>query len=140
MPDFDSPWKEALERYFPSSWPSSSPPRTPTSTGSGAMSFSTKSCSRSPAMPSLAGGSWTSSLGFGGTMVKRNLVLIHIEVQGQSEAEFAERMFVYNYRLYDRYRRPVVSLAVLGDEGAQLLDQVRLHFGIAHLIQAVQEQ
>ncbi|MDV2998172.1 MAG: hypothetical protein N4J56_007877 [Chroococcidiopsis sp. SAG 2025] len=27
-----------------------------------------------------------------------------------------ERMYVYNYRIYDRYKRTVVSLAVLGDE------------------------
>jgi len=43
-------------------------------------------------------------------------VLVHVEVQGQPQAEFAERMYVYNYRLYDRYRRPVASLAVLADE------------------------
>ena len=43
-------------------------------------------------------------------------LLIHIEVQGASEADFSERMYVYNYRTYDRYRRPVASLAVLTDE------------------------
>lgn len=43
-------------------------------------------------------------------------VLIHIEVQGQPEADFAERMFVYHYRVFDRYRRQPVSLAVLADE------------------------
>jgi hypothetical protein len=43
-------------------------------------------------------------------------LLIHIEVQGRREKAFPERMFVYCYRIYDRYRRPVVSLAVLCDE------------------------
>src|SRR5581483_10552032 len=43
-------------------------------------------------------------------------VLIHIEVQTQRDDEFTERMFVYHYRLYDRHRRPVVSLAVLADD------------------------
>jgi hypothetical protein len=43
-------------------------------------------------------------------------VLIHIEVQSQREAVFAERMFRYSARIFDRERRPVVSLAVLGDE------------------------
>ncbi len=43
-------------------------------------------------------------------------LLVHIEVQGQRERAFAERMFVYNYRIYDLHRRPVVSLAVLCDE------------------------
>jgi hypothetical protein len=45
-------------------------------------------------------------------------VLVHIEVQSQEETGFAERMYVYNYRLFDRYRRRVASLAVLGDEQA----------------------
>jgi hypothetical protein len=43
-------------------------------------------------------------------------ILIHVEVQSQRQEEFAERMFVYHYRIYDRFRQPVVSLAVLGDE------------------------
>src|SRR5262249_5202591 len=43
-------------------------------------------------------------------------LLIHIEVQGEPERAFPERMFVYSYRIYDRYRRPVVSLAVLCDD------------------------
>ncbi len=45
-------------------------------------------------------------------------VLAHIEVQNQEDAEFAQRMFVYYYRLFDRYARQVASLAVLGDERA----------------------
>lgn len=46
-------------------------------------------------------------------------VLIHIEVQSQQESGFAERMFVYFYRLYDRFKRQVVSIAVLADERAR---------------------
>lgn len=43
-------------------------------------------------------------------------VLAHVEVQGQERPDFAKRMFVYNYRIFDRYDRPVASLAVLSDE------------------------
>lgn len=43
-------------------------------------------------------------------------VLIHVEVQSQYDSDFPHRMYVYNYRLFDRYNREVVSLAVLGDE------------------------
>ena len=46
-------------------------------------------------------------------------VLIHIEVQGQVDAGFAKRMYTYNYRLFDRYDKPVASLAVLADEGRE---------------------
>jgi hypothetical protein len=43
-------------------------------------------------------------------------VLIHLEVQGPVETGFAKRIFTYHYRLIDRYDRPIVSLAVLGDK------------------------
>lgn len=43
-------------------------------------------------------------------------ILVHVEVQSQTQAEFPRRMFVYYYRLLDRYNRGVASLAVLGDE------------------------
>jgi hypothetical protein len=43
-------------------------------------------------------------------------VLIHVEVQSQRETSFAERMFSYHARIFDRERLPVVSLAVLGDD------------------------
>jgi len=38
-----------------------------------------------------------------------------IEVQGRRDSDFAKRMFTYNYRLFDRYARPIASLAVLAD-------------------------
>jgi hypothetical protein len=43
-------------------------------------------------------------------------VLVHVEVQTTREAEFPRRMYVYNYRVFDRYNRPVASLAVLADD------------------------
>ncbi|MCD1652493.1 DUF4351 domain-containing protein [Halomonas meridiana] len=42
-------------------------------------------------------------------------VLIHVEVQGEPEDAFAERMYTYQYRLRDRYGIDVVSIAVLAD-------------------------
>jgi hypothetical protein len=42
-------------------------------------------------------------------------VLIHIEVQGQHETAFAERMYVYNSHLYHYHKREVNSLVVLAD-------------------------
>src|SRR5258708_29475805 len=43
-------------------------------------------------------------------------VLIHVEVQTTRDAELPRRMYVYNYRVFDRYNRPVASLAVLADD------------------------
>jgi hypothetical protein len=70
-------------------------------------------------------------------------VLVHLEVQGWRDTDFAERMFVYHYRIYDRYRRPVASMALLADDsrswrpaefGWSLLGcTMRLDFPIAKL-------
>ncbi len=43
-------------------------------------------------------------------------LLIHIEIQGYEQDEFPERMFVYNYRAFDKFQQEVVSLALLTDE------------------------
>ncbi|MCP4399253.1 MAG: cytosolic protein, partial [bacterium] len=45
-------------------------------------------------------------------------VLIHVEVQAQRQSSFPQRMYVYNYRIYDLYQRPVASFGVLADEHA----------------------
>jgi len=42
-------------------------------------------------------------------------LLIHIEVQGYQEENFSERIYIYNYRIFDRYRKEVISLALLTD-------------------------
>jgi hypothetical protein len=42
--------------------------------------------------------------------------LIHIEIQSQYEENFPQRMYIYNYRAFDLYQKPVISLAILGDE------------------------
>jgi hypothetical protein len=43
-------------------------------------------------------------------------VYVHVEVQGHRETEFSERIYVYNYRIFDRYKRPVASFVVFCDE------------------------
>lgn len=43
-------------------------------------------------------------------------VLVHIEVQGKRERRFAERMFVYHYRIFDSFGQKVISMAILTDD------------------------
>jgi len=43
-------------------------------------------------------------------------ILIHVEVQSQYDTNFPRRMYIYNYRAFDLYQKPVLSLAILGDE------------------------
>jgi hypothetical protein len=42
-------------------------------------------------------------------------LLVHIQSQRQYDPTLSERLFRYHTRLYDRYQRQVVCLAVLGD-------------------------
>jgi hypothetical protein len=43
-------------------------------------------------------------------------VMIHIEVQSDKDRDFPRRMYIYNYRIFDKSYRPVTSLAILADE------------------------
>lgn len=40
----------------------------------------------------------------------------HVEVQGKAEKKFSERVYIYNYRIFDKYHKKVISLVVLTDE------------------------
>ncbi len=39
-------------------------------------------------------------------------ILVHLEPQSYREEEFAERMFIYAARLYEKHRKPIVPIAV----------------------------
>ena len=45
-------------------------------------------------------------------------LLIHTEIQAAREKKFSERMFLYNLRIFDIFRRPATSLAILCDTNA----------------------
>ena len=44
-------------------------------------------------------------------------VLIHVEVQGHTDHDFAKRMFQYYYRILDKYDKPITAFAVFADTG-----------------------
>ncbi|WP_159467753.1 hypothetical protein [Dyadobacter sp. 3J3] len=46
---------------------------------------------------------------------KEEWVLVHIEVQGYNDKDFAKRMFTYFYRILDKYGRPVTAIAIFTD-------------------------
>nr|WP_293840530.1 hypothetical protein [uncultured Arsenicibacter sp.] len=46
---------------------------------------------------------------------KEEWILIHIEVQGYRDTDFARRMFTYFYRILDKHGKPVTSIAVFTD-------------------------
>jgi hypothetical protein len=116
MSDFDSPWKDALELFFPAFLAFFFPrvhAKVDWSRGYEALDKELQQIAREAEVGRrYADKLFKVWLEDG----QETWVLIHVEVQSQRDEEFTERMFVYHYRLYDRHRRPVVSLAVLADE------------------------
>ena len=113
--DYDSPWKEVLERYFPAFLAWFFPVAHAAIAWEQGHHFLDKELQKVVRDAKL-GRRWADKLvqvttHDGG----KDWLLVHIEVQGQREIDFAQRMFSYNYRLFDRYARPVISLAVLGE-------------------------
>lgn len=43
-------------------------------------------------------------------------VLVHIEVQGYRDPNFAKRMFAYYYRILDKYDKPISAFAILTND------------------------
>lgn len=42
-------------------------------------------------------------------------ILLHLEIQNERDPFFDERLFVYHYRIFDKTREPVITLALLTD-------------------------
>ncbi len=47
---------------------------------------------------------------------EKAFVLIHLEIQGAQDKDFAERMYRYYYRIDDRHQKPLMSVAILTDK------------------------
>jgi Domain of unknown function (DUF4351) len=113
--DQDTPWKDMLEEYFPEFMSFFLPDVHAAIDWSRTPAFLDKEL-QSVAVDAEFGRRYADKLvrvwRIGGDEF---WVLIHVEVQGRKEQTFAERMFVYHYRIFDRYRCPILSLAVLSD-------------------------
>ena len=116
--DYDSPWKEALEGYFPEFLALFFPDIHEGIDWSRQHEFLDKELQQIVRDAEI-GRRYADKLAKVWTLAGRETwVLIHVEVQGQSEPDFDKRMYVYNYRLFDRYQVDVVSLAVLADSSS----------------------
>ncbi len=113
---FDSPWKEIVETYLPDFMAFFFPSAHPQIDWERGFEF-LDSEFRQVVRDAELGKRFVDKL------VKLYLIdgeetwiLIHLYFQSQFVSNFAERIYVYNYRIYDRYRCKVASFIVLGDE------------------------
>ena len=114
--EYDSPWKQVLAAYFPDFMAFFFPDAHQGIDWSRPHEFLDKELEQAVLDASLGQREVDKLVKVWRPGGEEAWVLIHVEVQSQQERDFGERMYVYNYRLYDHHRRPVVSLAVLGDQ------------------------
>ena len=113
--DYDSPWKDIIERYFPAFLAFFFPALNNAVDWSRGYDFLDKELQKLLRQAKLG-------RRLADKLVKVYLksgqpafVYIHIEVQGQYDSRFPERMFVYHYRIFDRYHQQIISVAILTD-------------------------
>jgi len=116
---YDSPWKEAIEHYFPEFMAFYFPD------AYAVIDWSKEYCFLDQELRALV-----PEAELGNSVVDKlvqvqllhgeeSWLYIHVEVQSTRQKEFAKRMFIYNYRIFDRYNTPVASFAVLADRHRQ---------------------
>lgn len=113
--DSDSPWKEILEAYFPQFMYFFAPQVYQEIDWDKGYYFQDKEFQK--LFPrSSTGKRYVDKLV---KVFKKDgtqaFVIIHVEVQGNRDKDFEERMYVYNYRLFDYYKTKIMSFAVLTD-------------------------
>ena len=116
--DYDSPWKEALERYFEAFMAFFFPHAHADIDWARGYEFLDKELQQVVREAELGRRLVDKLVKVWRRAGEEAWVLVHGEVQSQVDADFPKRMYVYNYRLFDRYDRWVVSVAVLGDDRA----------------------
>jgi predicted transposase/invertase (TIGR01784 family) len=50
---------------------------------------------------------------------KEEWILVHVEVQGQYQKDFASRMYTYFYRILDKYQKPIVAYAIFTESNTR---------------------
>ncbi len=114
--DYDSPWKEALAKYLPDAFALFFPDvatQIDWSRPHQALDTELQRVTRDANLGRRLADTLVQVWRRDGSDA---WVLIHIEVQGQPDPDFARRMFVYYYRIFDHHSRPIMSVAILGDE------------------------
>jgi hypothetical protein len=113
--DYDSPWKEILEHYFQDFMMFFFPDAARAIDWKRGYPFLDKELEQVVRDSDLGRRYADKLVQLWQTDAKTVWVMVHVEIQGQTDSEFAKRMYVYNYRIFDRYDRAVASMAVLAD-------------------------
>ncbi|UKO96910.1 DUF4351 domain-containing protein [Nostoc sp. UHCC 0870] len=113
--DNDSPWKEILEAYFPQAMQFFFPQTAALINWERPHEFLDKEFQQI-AREAEQGRRYADKLVKVWQLQGEEIwLLIHVEIQAKPEDDFAERMFSYNLRIFDKFGQPAISLAILCD-------------------------
>jgi hypothetical protein len=113
---FDSPWKTAIENYFPDFMAFFFPQIHADIDWSRGFEFLDQELQQVVRDAELGKRLADKLAKVWRRSGEESWVMAHLKVQNTEESVFSKRMYVYNYRIGDRYNIPVASLAILGDE------------------------
>ncbi len=115
--DFDTPWKEVIERYFPEYIEFFFPKAFEDIDWERGYEFLDKELQKIT-KDAKTGRKYVDKLVKVWLKSGKNAwALIHADIQIEGEKDFSERMYIYNYRLYDWCRIHAASFAVIGYAG-----------------------
>jgi Domain of unknown function (DUF4351) len=113
--DNDSPWKEILEAYFPQAMQFFFPQTATLIDWERPHEFLDKEFQQID-REAEQGRRYADKLVRVWQIAGQEIwLLIHVEIQATSEDTFPERMFSYNLRIFDKFGKPAISLAILCD-------------------------
>ena len=113
---YDTPWKETVEHYFPEFMAFYFPQAHTQIDWDKGHTFLEQELAAITPEAEIGKRSVDKLVRVHRLSGEEDWIFIHLEVQSSEQAEFAKRMFVYNYRIFDKYDRPVASMAVLADD------------------------
>jgi hypothetical protein len=117
--DQDSPWKEILEAYFPEAIAFFFPEVNLLIDWTKPHTFLDKEFQQISREADQGRRYADKLVRVWSKQGKEQLLLLHLEVQAQPEKGFDRRIFVYNYRIFDRLGQHPISLALLCDNRAR---------------------
>ncbi|MEH2377149.1 DUF4351 domain-containing protein [Nostoc sp.] len=113
--DNDSPWKEILEAYFPQAMQFFFPQTAALINWERPHEFLDKEFQQIAREAELGRRYADKLVKVWQIQGEEIWLLIHVEIQAKSEDNFAQRMFSYNLRIFDKFAKPAISLAILCD-------------------------
>ncbi|EIC23714.1 DUF4351 domain-containing protein [Thiorhodovibrio frisius] len=144
--DFDSPWKDALIHAFPDFMAFYFPRAAAQIDWSAGYTFLDQELRQVVRDAELGRRRLDVLVRVSDRDGSEHWLYIHVEIQSQRDDQLPERLYIYNYRLYDRYRRPIATLVVLADpsptwkprsfRARSLGCQIAMRFPVAKLMDA----